>query len=614
MNFKELAGNIAKGTAVAAVTTVRLAGMGIYEGGKLAKKGIGSAYDTVKEDRQLMVEINDIDKCCADVVEDIKHNQTKCEDDFNNEVNRYNAIVEKVNTQMHTCNVILSYMEMNRNENRLRFTSQHEGDIDVQVNYLGKSGSVLAAGGAAGVAAGGAAVGIVTAFGTASTGTALASLSGAAYTHALLSTLGMGSLASGGFGMTGGMVVLGATFLAPAAAVAGYMANKEIKKAHAEALKRAKKAVEIANETKLVFEKYEKGINNYRRLNYSCEEFSHHFGEIINMFQAVEFTENDRAAYQKVLESTAAAMNEYGSIELIDADGEVNLEVDHELNQAGKKAEEAKYQFYTYMQNLSHEKQRVMDDAKDVELLVKDRDDLKRIIEQKDKTILKKDKEIHRKDKFIEKLQVKINSLNNETLSLKQKIESIEDDEERASILFEGLQKEQEQIVANDKNRFKICYKDIAERYKHLDDDAIRYIATGETLYSLYPNIAVDGIDFSPVVLDYAKCIENVTKRLLVKKGVFDKYDPKLNKLCLGSAKKKLEDNCKSKSLNQEFFNVLSEIIDYRNKSAHPNQVYKCDADRVRILVLGKFSGKFTEGILLYFDSLLTEKNRIMIR
>ncbi|MBQ9434045.1 MAG: hypothetical protein IJU26_07505 [Synergistaceae bacterium] len=76
----------------------------------------------------------------------------------------------------------------------------------------------------------GAAAGALTAFGaysgvmalgTASTGTAIATLSGAAATNATLAFLGGGSLAAGGLGMAGGMAVLGGLVSAPALAVLG---------------------------------------------------------------------------------------------------------------------------------------------------------------------------------------------------------------------------------------------------------------------------------------------------------------------------------------------------------------------------------------------------------
>ena len=51
---------------------------------------------------------------------------------------------------------------------------------------------------------------LVASLGTASTGTAISTLSGAALTKATLAWLGGGALAAGGLGVAGGVVVLGA--------------------------------------------------------------------------------------------------------------------------------------------------------------------------------------------------------------------------------------------------------------------------------------------------------------------------------------------------------------------------------------------------------------------
>lgn len=80
--------------------------------------------------------------------------------------------------------------------------------------------------------ASGAAIGAITAFGAyggamafgaASTGTAIASLSGIAATNATLAFLGGGSLAVGGLGIAGGAAVLGGLVAGPALAVMGFI-------------------------------------------------------------------------------------------------------------------------------------------------------------------------------------------------------------------------------------------------------------------------------------------------------------------------------------------------------------------------------------------------------
>lgn len=78
----------------------------------------------------------------------------------------------------------------------------------------------------------GAVIGAITAFGAyggamaigaASTGTAIASLSGIAATNATLAFLGGGSLAAGGLGIAGGTAVLGGLVAGPALAVMGFI-------------------------------------------------------------------------------------------------------------------------------------------------------------------------------------------------------------------------------------------------------------------------------------------------------------------------------------------------------------------------------------------------------
>lgn len=93
-----------------------------------------------------------------------------------------------------------------------------------------KAGEVLSAGAVSlgsGALAGVACYGGAMTFASASTGTAIATLSGAAATNATLAWFGGGSLAAGGMGIAGGTMVLGGVVAAPVLAVAGMvMASK----------------------------------------------------------------------------------------------------------------------------------------------------------------------------------------------------------------------------------------------------------------------------------------------------------------------------------------------------------------------------------------------------
>lgn len=72
---------------------------------------------------------------------------------------------------------------------------------------------------------------LATVAGTASTGTALGSLSGAAYTNALLAWFGGGAISAGGGGMAVGTAVLGGIAIGPVMAVGGFLLANQAEKA-----------------------------------------------------------------------------------------------------------------------------------------------------------------------------------------------------------------------------------------------------------------------------------------------------------------------------------------------------------------------------------------------
>lgn len=110
--------------------------------------------------------------------------------------------------------------------------------------------------------AGGAALGAVTAFGAyggammlgtcATTGTAIASLSGAAATNATLAFLGGGALSIGGLGIAGGTAVLGGLVAGPALAVMGFVIGAKASANKDAAYSNLAKAKECCEEMKTI--------------------------------------------------------------------------------------------------------------------------------------------------------------------------------------------------------------------------------------------------------------------------------------------------------------------------------------------------------------------------
>lgn len=110
--------------------------------------------------------------------------------------------------------------------------------------------AIQVAGGVTAGAAGGAltaigAYGAAQTFAAASTGTAIASLSGAAATNATLAFFGGGSLAAGGLGMAGGMIVLGGLVAGPALLVMGLITGAKSQEKLDQALINKAQAEEI---------------------------------------------------------------------------------------------------------------------------------------------------------------------------------------------------------------------------------------------------------------------------------------------------------------------------------------------------------------------------------
>jgi len=91
-----------------------------------------------------------------------------------------------------------------------------------------------------------------TAFGIASTGTAIGTLSGAVATKATLAFLGGGSLAAGGLGIAGGTAVLGGIVAGPALAIMGVIMDAKAKKNLENAKTNLAEAKKIAAELEVV--------------------------------------------------------------------------------------------------------------------------------------------------------------------------------------------------------------------------------------------------------------------------------------------------------------------------------------------------------------------------
>ena len=147
----------------------------------------------------------------------------------------------------------LKNVDFHETEGLSELSKLHIDEQDfVELRNLCNFAIPLAGGSIAGTASGALAAfgayGAAQALACASTGTAIASLSGAAATNATLAFFGGGSLAAGGWGMAGGAMVLGGLVAGPALLVMGLVTGKAAEKSLDKAKINRLEAVQMAEQ------------------------------------------------------------------------------------------------------------------------------------------------------------------------------------------------------------------------------------------------------------------------------------------------------------------------------------------------------------------------------
>lgn len=166
-----------------------------------------------------------------------------------------------------------------------------DGYTTSAVSYL----TYLAGAGAAGVATGFAVYGGVMALGTASTGTVISALSGAAATKATLAAIGGGSIAAGGGGIALGTTILSGVSIAPVFVFAGWAYDKCAEEAlrNARATKeQINSAIQKIEKRKDFFEKSEKYARSINQIISSLSvELGGYFDHLVSVSKVIEEAE-----------------------------------------------------------------------------------------------------------------------------------------------------------------------------------------------------------------------------------------------------------------------------------------------------------------------------------
>lgn len=196
--------------AVAAVTAVTGIGAGVYGASKI--KDAKDTMDRAQSRHERNIRhYEDTQGACNTEMDELGTLEMKILNSFE----RFSDLIEKIQNRP-------KFEEIDLGDRTLpRYDPQHLREVSLGAGVLLGSLGGAAAGTAGGMAAAGGVTAAVMALGSASTGTAIASLSGVAATNATLALLGGGAIAAGGGGVALGSTLLGAATLGVGLMVGG---------------------------------------------------------------------------------------------------------------------------------------------------------------------------------------------------------------------------------------------------------------------------------------------------------------------------------------------------------------------------------------------------------
>ena len=299
-------------------------------------------------------------------------------------------------------------------------------------NLWQETGNALAGAAAAGTAAGVMALGMVTAVGTASTGTALSALSGAAYVNATLAALGGGSIAAGGLGMAGGLAVLGTTVAAPAAAVIGYFFDKNIKTNHAEAVKwlaEVEEYVRSSNDSSTRAGTLSLYLQLKIREIYAFQLF---FRDVLNTAVGAAAC-GDALEYRPILNDAATTLIAYIQLP-VTKEGNINSDYLVLLKELQGVAAACRRQFYAYILQQSTVRQHFLENVREQDL-AEHQDDFSRWFEIIEQTLARMEDKI---ENVHDDMQRRFDKVDESLLDIKASL----------SVLGEDIRRMQEETIS----------------------------------------------------------------------------------------------------------------------------------------------------------------------
>lgn len=144
-----------------------------------------------------------------------------------------------------------------------------------------------------------------------------------------------------------------------------------------------------------------------------------------------------------------------------------------------------------------------------------------------------------------------------------------------------SVEKKEEINFYHSGNRLRNIFSVLEKRYSRFDEESIKFLATGEFLFENHKDI--QEIDFSPMLIAYSKCFENLLINYLQNKGIVkDDEEPPT----LGTCIYRMKDHLPVlEGLQKGFtrkYRKMQAFLSFRNKAAHPQGVSKSDIEKAR--------------------------------
>ena len=152
-------------------------------------------------------------------------------------------------------------------------------------------------------------------------------------------------------------------------------------------------------------------------------------------------------------------------------------------------------------------------------------------------------------------------------------------------------------------NIFKDIFDIFRKRYKRFDEKSIKFLATGEFLFEEHKEDY--HIDFSPMLIAYSKCFENVLTVFLKTKGLILDGESTTLGTCVYIIKNNLTSLGLKPADFSKWYRRMHSFLQLRNKAAHPSGVSKSDFEKAKAFLFNMTETNKSEYLLDFLQCAL---------